>query len=214
MSKVVVIGSTHSEKGICTSDMLYKALERIQPKCIFLEASPEKCRQVFKGQLRDNLETKTVKKYLTKYKSDYIPVDLNSLPSREKFQKMMNTFNNNPEYYRVLTEYNYLSGLWGFEFLSSPEGDEKQDYLNFLESDIVRIMGNEELLNMYKEWSSLNDMRENQWISKINEYHSKNEVNITVFLVGSGHRVRLMEKIKNRGLNEKSKPLWNFYYFN
>ncbi|TCL13843.1 hypothetical protein EV198_0675 [Roseivirga ehrenbergii] len=210
MNKIIVIGTTHSEKGRCTSDSLYNILKDIKPQVLYLEAKPIDYKKVLKNQLQDSLETQAIKQYLMTQTLNHHAVDLNDMPSREKFRKMLNTFNRNPEYQRVMDEYNDLCHFHGFKFLNSANADQMQDYLNFLESDIVKSINNKELTDIYNEALDLHTSRENHWISKITEQQAKTEFQEGVFLVGAGHRVTIKEKLD---LLKQSTIHWDFEYF-
>ncbi len=209
--QVIVIGSTHTDKGVCTSEALHQILCKIEPEYIFLEAQPEDYQKVLNGQLEDSLETTTIKKYVNEYTAKHIAVDLNEMPNREKYRKLMNTFNTNSESSRVLGEYNALCEKYGFEYLNSLQADQMQDYINFLESDIVKVINHPEMSVMYDEFKSLTDRRESHWLSVVNEYHAKYNIETSVLLIGAGHRISLREKVLT--LKPTNNINWNFEYF-
>ncbi len=212
-SKIIVIGSTHSEKGVCMSESLYQILCEIEPDYIFLEANPSDYKKVLEGQLQDSLETTAIKKYVKDYDTKHIAIDLSDMPNRESFRKLMNTFSNNDEYNKVLTEYGSLSQMHGFKFLNSAQADQMQDYVGFLESDIVRMINHQEMSVLYEEFKSLTTQRESHWLSTVNEYHSKQNIETSVLLVGAGHRITLKEKLQVLNPLDKSSPNWIFNYF-
>ncbi|MCO6360635.1 hypothetical protein [Roseivirga pacifica] len=213
MNKIIVIGTTHSEKGRCNSDSLYHILNDIKPQVLYLEAKPIDYEKVLNNQLQDSLETQAIKQYLKTHTPDHLAVDINDMPSREKFRKMINTFINNIEYQRVNDEYNELCHFYGFKFLNSSDADQMQDYLHFLESDIVKSMNIKELTDTYNEAFDLHTSRENHWISKITEHQAKSEFQEAVFLVGAGHRITIKEKLQKLDLLKQSTIHWDFEYF-
>lgn len=69
------------------------------------------------------------------------------------------------------------------------------------------------LSRTYNEWLSWNDMRENHWIDSIYKFFKKNEFKTAVFIVGSAHRIRLMDKLLKINKKENQILHWNFYPF-
>ncbi len=78
-----------------------------------------------------------------------------------------------------------------------------------MEKIFVEKANHSQLSKTYLDWLEWNDKRENHWINVIHDCFNKNRITTAVFLVGTAHRIRLMEKIENLRISE-SIPEWDF----
>jgi len=215
MNKVIVIGTGHSESGAFTSDELLKIIQKISPTAIFCEASPEIFPAMLKATETFNTpEIKALRTIIANSTIDIVPVDLHGDPFDGRLEAMFELFRNNYK------EYFYASEIQagethrlGFSFLNSEDSDQIHRDKNSMEMIFVGRANNYELSKMHKDWLEWNDKRENHWINIIHDYFERTKIISAVFLVGSAHRIRLMEKIKNAQDNNVHIPSWDFYPF-
>jgi hypothetical protein len=215
MNKVIVIGTGHAESGACTSDELLKVIQKFSPNVIFCEASPENFPAMVKATERFNTpEIKVLRIIMEKYSIKIIPVDLHGDPFDRRLEAMFELFRNNYK------EYFYASEIQagethrlGFPFLNSENSDQIHRDKNSMEKIFVARANNYELSKTRKDWLEWNHKRENHWIDVIHDYFKDNTITTAVFLVGSAHRIRLMEKVRNFDNDNDPIPVWDFNPF-
>jgi hypothetical protein len=215
MKKITVIGTSHKEGGACTSDELIRIIQEISPNVIFCEAPVEKFQAMLKATESFNPpEIKALRAIIEKCLFDIIPVDINVDPFDGRLEAMHRLFR------QRITEYYYATEIQagetyrkGFPFLNSEDCDQIHRDKSSMELAFVANMNDLQLSKTHNDWLKWNETRENHWISVIHDYFTKNKSKTAVFLVGSAHRIRLVEKIK--GLHNTSEliPEWNFYPF-
>jgi hypothetical protein len=101
----------------------------------------------------------------------------------------------------------------GFPYLNGDESDKIFRDKNSMERIFVASANHLQLSKTHKDWLEWNDNRENHWINVIHDYFERRKISTAVFLVGSAHRIRLMEKIKNLQSGSELIPQWDFYPF-
>jgi hypothetical protein len=203
------------EGGACTSDKLLKVIEDISPSVIFCEAS----REVFQAMLEakksfNTPEIKALRIIKEKGTIDIIPVDIHYDPFDERLEAMLELFRQGIGEYFYATEIQanetYRLGL---AYLNSKDSDQIFRDKTLMEKSFVARSSNQQLSKTYLDWLQWNDMRENRWIELIHDYFTTNKIETAIFLVGSAHRVRLMEKIKTFENDSERVCNWDFFPF-
>ncbi|WP_139957954.1 hypothetical protein [Flavicella sediminum] len=213
MSKLYVIGTAHYEDGVCTSEKLYEIIEEISPEVVFCETSKEKLPEFIKRTDVSTPEMNVIKRLIKdKPIIDIVPIDEIEDPFDRRLEDMHSLFK------RVMKEYKAASSiitnetfLKGFAFLNSSDFDRISRDQNLMEEYILDRLNNKELSDFHAEWLKWNDLLENQWISLIHDYFKINKPKKAVFLVGAGHRYRLIDKIKN--IVDSNKPFLDCFFF-
>ena len=215
MNKVIVIGTGHSESGACTSDELLKIVQKISPTVIFCEASPEIFPAMLKATETFNTpEIRAIRTIIENSPIEIVPVDLHGDPFDGRLEAMFELFRNNYKEYFYATEIQAgETHRLGFSFLNSEDSDQIHRDKDSMEKIFVARANHSELSKTHKDWLEWNDKRENHWINVIQDYFERNKIDTAVFLVGSAHRIRLMEKIKKFQGNSALIPSWDFYPF-
>lgn len=216
MCTVIVLGTAHSEGGVCTSEELYKIIEEISPEAVFCEASPEKLPLYIKRNDVITPEMEVIKKLINENSIKIVPIDVNEDPFDKRLETMFKLIKREmPEYLGASGMLTSETNLKGFPFLNSEAGDiicrdleSMEKY--FINKNKKKYVG---LLNFYSQWLKWNNLRENQWISLIHDYFKINKPKKAVFLVGAGHRYRLMDKIENVKDRNKVIVNWDFFHF-
>ncbi len=215
IGKLTVIGTSHTEGVACTANELIKIIEELSPQTIFCEAPPE----VFQAMLKaiENFNTpeiKVLRTIIEKTSIDIVPVDINDDPFDGRLEAMFELFRRQISDYFYATEIQANeTQLKGFAFLNSKDSDQIHKDKSSMERIFIERVKNHELSKTYSNWLKWNDERENHWIDVIHNYFVNNRPKKAVFLVGSAHRVRLMDKIQNFSGKNELIPDWNFYPF-
>ncbi len=215
MSIVVVIGTIHSEGGACTSEELLRIIDEISAETIFVEASKEKFPLMLDAVNTFNTPEINALREIVKRNSIKIePIDLDNDPFDNRLEVMQSLF---PKY---IKEYYYASQIQrngccdlGFKYLNGKDSDQINYDKSIMERRFVERVNNLKLSETYSDWLRWNDERENHWIRSIHRFLSSNKLTKAVFLVGSAHRIRLMEKVRNLTSENESIAEWDFYYF-
>lgn len=216
MPTVIIIGTAHYVDGACTSEELNKIIQEINPEVIFCEASPEKLPQYLMRTDVNTPEMNVIKGLINEKHIEIVPVDVNEDPFDKRLEAMFKLINREmPEYLaasRILSSETFLKG---FPFLNSEDSDKIFRDKNSMEKYFINLnkAKYKGLLNFYAQWLKWNDVRETQWINLIQNYFKVNKPKKAVFLVGAGHRYRLIDKIKNIHYNNEHISDWNFFPF-
>ncbi len=142
------------------------------------------------------------------------PVDVYGDPFDGRLEAMLELFRNkSKEYYYASEIQAGETHRLGFPFLNSEDNDQILRDKAAMEKIFVTRANHSELSKTHKDWIEWNDKRENHWINEIHDYFENDKISTAVFLVGAGHRIRLMEKIKNLQVNSVLMPSWDFYPF-
>ena len=212
MSIVIVLGTAHSEGGACTSEELFKIIEEISPEVVFCEVPQKKLPQMIKRTDVSTPEMEVIKKLIKRKHIEIVPVDVNEDPFDRRLEDMFSLFKQKMEVYAnastILVNETYSKG---FTFLNSVDGDKIFRDKNSMENYFLNKVKYQELTDFYSEWLKWNDLRENQWINLIHNYTKLNKTKKAVFIVGAGHRYRLIDKINN---SKGHGCDWEFFYFN
>ncbi len=94
---VTLNATRHKESGQCTSNELYRIIERIAPEVIFEDVPPGKFDSVYKGLRHDSLESHTIKRYLERQSIAHVPVDadldeITDVFAKSDYNVMVNIF--------------------------------------------------------------------------------------------------------------------------
>lgn len=214
MSTLIVLGTSHSEGGACKSEGLYKIIQEINPDVVFCESSPKKLPLYIKRTDVITPEIEVIKKLIKEKSIKVVPIDVDEDPFDKRLEAMFSLFKRRMKVYsnanNMRLNETYLKG---FSFLNSVDSDKIFRDQNDMENYFINEVKNQELSDFYNKWLKWNDLRENQWINLIDKYFEINKFKKAVFLVGAGHRYRLMEKIEN--MQDKNRILvdWDFFPF-
>jgi hypothetical protein len=215
MSTVIVLGTVHEERGVCTSEELFKIIQEIKPEVIFCETSLEKLPKMLKATDSFNTpEIKVIRRLIKGKSIQIVPIDEIEDSFDQRLEAMFSLFKRKMKVYSnastILSNEAYLKG---FPFLNSLDGDKIFRDQNDMEMYFIEKAKNHELSKFHSDWSKWNDKRENQWINIIHDYFKINNPKKAVFLVGAGHRFRLIDKIKNIEESNKLFFDWDFFHF-
>ena len=214
MGTVIVLGTAHSEGGACTSEELYKIIQKINPQVVFCEFSPEKLPRFMKRTDVITPEMEVIKRLIKEKFIEILPIDVNKDPFDSRLEEMFALIKRKMKVYsnasHILLNETFSNG---FTFLNSTQSDKIFRDKNSMEKYFIDKVKNQELSDFYSEWLKWNDQRENQWINLIHNYFKINKPKKAVFLVGAGHRYRLIDKIKNIHINNEDSSDWDFFPF-
>lgn len=217
MYNIILIGTAHIENGQCNSDELYKIIESINPDVIFEEMPSSHFNAYYVTKTQRSLESDTINQYFKSHNVKIIPVDIDVRQELSKYQNEINfifhTIFKHEDYIKLDNEKDDLMIQKGFRYLNSDE------FLDFLEKKKViekQIIESEpdkdRLLNIYKLFHLAQyDSRENAMLQNIYNYSKENQYNQAVFLLGSGHRKSIMEKITEYQKLSGIKLNWTTY---
>jgi pheromone shutdown protein TraB len=224
MSNVTLIGTFHSEYGLCNSDELYKILENIKPEVIFHEL-PTHLSEFCYSEKFDilftqkqlialmTLEMKCIKRYKQNYDITIAPIDIDTIQKDEEINYMLKAFSKDENYINIENEQKALTKQEGFYFLNSNKYLELEKKKELLEKDILESDNHKNnLQKIYKRFQTeQHDKRENAMIQNIYNYSRENPYKQAVFLIGAGHLKTIMIKIDEHRTSSKIQLNWTMY---
>ena len=206
---IYLLSTVHREKGNCTSERLFEILNKIKPDVVFCETSKQLFEDFKKGLIHSSLEFNAIEK-LSKYHSfSFVAIDTFPAPSlifRKQVEELFDIINQDEKFSNAWRKNNENTHLFGFEYLNSDESIQVFDEMSKREKNVISQLENLEYKNVYKNWLSVIDNRENEMLENINSFVKKNELQTDVFLVGAAHRKAIFNKIK---VNKNIQLKWN-----
>src|SRR5690606_1562980 len=140
MSTIVVIGTYHGEDGACTSDELFKIIEKISPDVIFCEAAPEVLPKMIEATENFNPpEIKVIREIIVSSTIKIVPVDIYGIAvGDERMDEIFDWFREKMENYKnaVLIQIDETYEK-GYNFLNSKENDKINFDKALMEREIV-----------------------------------------------------------------------------
>lgn len=227
MSHITLIATTHTEKGLCNSQELFKIMEKLSPDVIFEETPPIKFKGVYEGTRQSSLETQAIKLFIQKYPATpHYPVDMN-IKHTSEIETRIEVYgidyickDYSQEYFILSNLINDWSAAYGFRYLNTDKCSELIERKNVLEREILDKLRNDEnqknldhegLTLAYKQWLAQHEERENEMLRNIyNHMQAKNYTN-AIFLVGAAHRKPIIQKIQEYESKQEFKLNWTFY---
>ena len=218
MYNITLIVTKHLELGKCNSDELYKIIESINPDVIFEELS-SKLFDIIYNANSINLppdvvtEIKCVKKYVQNHNIKHIPVDIDTRYISDKEQNwMFDTFEKYDNYNKMDNVQSLLTEQYGFSFLNSDKCLDLSEQMNIIIKNIIEVdINKNELLRVHQLLNRQDDTRENAMLQNIYNYSKENQYNQAVFLIGSGHKKSIMQKITEHKKQSEIKLNWTMY---
>ncbi len=232
MYSVILIGTSHSEKGKCNPYELYKILEDIQPEVIFDEL-PISAAAMFYGEdfdffysnsllinrhhLKIPLEVKSVKKYQQHYNVEIVPVDIDvtgtSSEHRDEVLFLFSLFFENKKYNELDIEKETLIAQEGFQYLNSDEFLDLLRRKEDIEKNIIDLhVDKDRLLYIYNAFYTEEcDKREYAMLDNLYNYSINNQYNQAVLLLGADHKKSIMPKIFEYDKQSEIKLNWRMY---
>lgn len=216
MYNITLIGTHHRELGKCNSDELYKIIESIKPDVIFVEFSPDLLDMIFiENKLIDEfVEVKFIKKYSVSHNVRFIGVDIDpdqGLSLRD-IENMFAAFKKYTVYKKFEAEQIKITERDGFTFLNSKNCMNLFEEKKSIERNLIEFMMNKnQLFSLWNLFYEEQENRDKEMLRNIYSYSKENKYDRAVFMVGTGHRKSLMQKIEEYEEKEEFKLNWTFY---
>ncbi|MDR2481892.1 MAG: hypothetical protein LBD07_06380 [Spirochaetaceae bacterium] len=211
MYNITLICTVHAELGKCTSNELYRFIDKIQPEIIFDEIPPSRYNAYFIEQTVTTLETDTIKMYLGYNNCKIIPVDSYEFSEIQKGDMDYNIISNNSiEYYNLCKEQFSMIIDHGFEYVNSTQNMELIERLQTIEKDVLKNTDDVKLFENFKLWYKITDNRENDMLKNIYDYSANHSYNNAVFFIGAEHKKSIMKKIQGYETKNGLKLNWNY----
>lgn len=209
MNQITFISTIHKEIGKCNADQLYKIIEKLSPKVIFLEAVDKTYSEYenylfsIYGVYHNKLEISAIQKYNLNNSFEYVPVCESGLS--DVFNSKIKIVCQNKELQQLIDKFNSLAEEYGFKFLNSQECINLQEEMRVLES---RILNDSEIDKIVK--ADINAY-ENPMISNIYSYCKNNHFGSAIFMCGAAHRKSIIQKIEKSKTEEQVNLTWTLF---
>ena len=209
ITNITLISTVHWEIGMCNAEELSIILSEESPDVIFLEAVPETYSDYGKmmftsfGVYHAKLEIKAHQLFDPNFHVKYVPV-LNS-GWTELFVQKYNQVCKNPEFRKMVDEFNALAGELGIKFLNSDDGGKMQYSMRKMEDSYINDKCLKERFNL-----ELNAY-EDSMLDNIYSYCSNNQFDKAVFMCGVAHRKSIIEKIESSKSKYNTNLNWTIF---
>jgi len=215
MHNITLVCTSHSERGKCNADELFKIIEQISPDMVFEELTPYLYDILYNKGIFDEsapIEFKCIRRYKQQHNIKNIPVDIEVVSTLSNNVNQMLAMFEKYDIYKVLEiEQKKKIELEGFDFLNSDEFSDLVEKQRTIERKIVEEINNSQLNRIYKSFNTDLDFRENFMLNTIYAYSKENNYDQAVFLIGAGHRSSIIRKVAEYQLKKKLKLNWTFY---
>lgn len=215
MHNICLICTSHSERGKCNADELFKIIEQISPDVVFEELTPYLYDILYNKGIFDEsapTEFKCIWNYKERHNLKNIPVDIEVGSTFSiDVNRMLDLFEKYDVYKEILIEQKNKIEQKGFDFLNSDEYSDLVEKQRAVERTIVEELNNHYLNRIYKSFVKDLDFRENFMLNTIYTYSIENNYDHAVFLIGAGHRRSIIQKVAEYQLKETIKMNWSFY---
>jgi len=212
MHNISLICTAHKIIGDCTPEELYKIIQRIKPEVIFEEISFSRKNDYFRNQFVHTIETLAIVKYLHNNICEHIPVETYDVPeSYIKNEDYLNKIFSKNKLYNEFYE-NIFKGIRknGFIFLNSNECSDIFEEIKIFKENYFNNINDENVFNIYKSWSTIENNRENEMLKNIYDYSINNNYNSALFITGARHRKSFKNKIIEYEKKYKLKLNWEY----
>lgn len=214
-NNVTIIGSYHSEIGICNPFELYKIIEIFEPDVIFEELPAHIFNSIYSGRYQPNtVESKAISAYIKNHEVRHFPVDTYSYDLDELFSEYELLFQFDDNYEIIFTELITNIQHYGFTFLNSSRCTKQIAELKKLELKILTDNCSEELLTKYVQEQEIHCKREWEILKNIYSYSITNPFNNALLICGTDHKKGLLEKINHNSFKDKIMINWLSMYSN
>jgi len=198
---------------------LQKIIAAVDPEVIFEELSYSNFHKCYIEDSLITLETNAIKRYMQTQSVEHIPVDTFELPDRyyEQIERMYDRiYNSNmikeSRQMRALTDQlDVLCSGHGFDFLNSDRNDAFFDRLSQLKEATLSAIKDESLFAISRMEKEVIEKREDQIIRNICNYTQLHAYNRALLLIGSGHRMSIIQKIREYGKGSEMNLGWTCY---
>lgn len=209
MHKITFISTIHREIGKCNSEELFKVIEGIAPKVVFLEADDQTYSSYDQylhstyGVYHHKLEIAAIQKYGHIASFEYVTVC--DVELSDAFHKKIKITCQDIEMQNLIDNFKALEAQYGFMFLNSQECVDLQEEMRVLEDAIL----NNDALN--KEVKANIEDYENSMIRNIYYYSRDNKFDSAIFMCGAAHRKSIIEKIEKSNTAEQLNLTWTVF---
>jgi len=215
MQNIIIVCTTHSEKGACTSLELLKIFERIDPDVIFEEIPPSKHDFIYNISKNKTLETEAVKLYIQKKDIPHIPVDIDYMLDNEKFWSDVEYMfavleKNSIEYAHNKERLDTLTCENGFNYLNSDNCVKMLERLAVIEKNVLERLNDDDLFYVNNFWYELHRKREIAMINSIYQYCIDHCFNNAVLYVGVQHGHSIIKRVQQIKNNYDIQIKWKF----
>ena len=177
----------------------------INPDVIFEELDYYSFIKAYNEQQPFSIETDAITMYLQEHTIEHIPVDtfeIEGITKEEKNYQYNFIYNNYTEYKILINKQYYLTKLFGFEFLNSPQHIELIEKIQNMEKCFFQTINDEKLKDIYRLWTKITNDREETMIKNIYHYSNENSFNKAVFLIGAEHITTIQNKAKKYNIGK------------
>lgn len=206
---ITIIGSFHSEMGMCNVSELYKIIDFFKPDVIFEELPAHVFHSIYSGQHQPNtVESKAISAYISNHQVKHFPVDTYSYNLDSLFSEYELLFQYDHNYEIIFREFITNIQHFGYKYLNSAKCTKQIADLKSLELKILTDNCSKELLTKYLHEEEINHKREWEMLKNIYNYSTTNSFKNAILICGTDHRKGLLEKVNKNSFKENTTINW------
>jgi len=197
MNTIILVSTTHKEKGLANLDNLYSVLQHINPEIVFAELPYDEYSDYFTSFTKRTLESNTINAFHKNKQIEIIPVDMSSpdITILNEINYLFDAIHNNSKSIDSILEHiDLYTRQYGFPYINSEKHYEHITSQKEEELKTIQNMNNEKLTALYEKWIDLNSLREDEMLSNIQNYFIKNPFRFSVLLIGAAHSQSIINK--------------------
>ncbi|MEJ2466461.1 MAG: hypothetical protein P8045_12285, partial [Candidatus Thiodiazotropha sp.] len=177
MNTIILVSTTHKEKGLANLDNLYSVLQYINPEIVFTELPYDEYSDYFTNFTKRTLESDTINTFRKNKQIEIVPVDMSS-PDITVLNEINCLFdaihNKSKSIDSILEHIEIYTRQYGFPYINSEKHYEHLTSQKEEEQKTIQNMNNKMFTDLYKKWINLNSLREDEMLSNIQNYFIKN----------------------------------------
>ncbi len=220
MYNIKVIFTLHQEAGEYNAHALCKVIQSIEPEVIFEELQIDAHTMAYQCSTPPVLvEINSIKLYLEHKAVNQVPVDTFKLSDAyyrkedefyDEVFKVQGTYESR-KLKRLIETHFELTSMNGLPFLNSDESELLLKQSQQLHYDIFNQINDNRLKHFELERKDATNKREHEIINNIYRYSESNQYEQAIMLIGSGHRITILNVIEQFKGRETLKLNWTLY---
>lgn len=190
MRRIIFVGVTQDETGVCNAQELCSILADLRPVVIFEELSPQVAHLIYKGEMQDTLASKALKLYVKDNDVLHFAVDLElsqyyDVRLKNEVVELQELLAQYEKFNSILYEAELFTAEFGFEYLNSQQYFILQERILLAKHEILK-KHDKRYLNTEIRVETLLTLRVEEMFNNILICCSSCEEGDAVFLVDAG----------------------------
>lgn len=203
MQDLILVNIRHETLGRCNPEELLHVIKKINPQVIFEERRPSHYDDYYISKSKSSLESDALNLYIQDHEFQHVPVDLDEEPPKnlvrdhlDMLKKINGMITPEAQNFKVQTDYNKrYSEVYGFDYLNHENGIKMHKAIQDAIKGALQQRNDDNLNRISDVWDIFHSRREDHMLQGIYDYSKMHDYDRAIFIVGSGHRSSIIEKV-------------------